>query len=218
MKYFYGVDRYKKLIYSEIEQGFNTEPHLRALVLDLIDTCGATTFVETGTLHGVTCDWLAARRDIPILTCEVNKFCLDVSRKQCVSSIEIHEMSSEKFIPWVVNRVGDMPLFYLDAHSRPYWPLHDEFQAVCQWYDCAFILLHDVKIPDNPGFGCQRQGGFELDVDYIKAGLSSDCTYRLFLPNYVPNPKKQGYALLFQNIEPCGLCTTSDKYFEWRLE
>ena len=182
------------------EEGLNQNPTLRTFMLVLIDA-GATAFVETGTLWGDTCLWITKRRpNIPIYTCEINSKAIAVSRDKFVGYDQIHSysMSSEKFIPFIAGKLGNLPIFYLDAHWGVYWPILDELRAIGVHHHYAYIVIHDFQVPGIPGY----QGQFDkLNAEYIRPALSPNHTYSVFYPSrYIPG--KSGFAVLFQNAVP----------------
>lgn len=184
------------------EEGLNQNPVLRTLMLALIDA-GATAFVETGTLWGDTCLWVTKRRpSIPIYTCEISPKAIAVSKEKFIGYDQIHlyPMSSEKVIPLVADKVGDLPIFYLDAHWGT-WPILDELRAIGMYYYYAYIVIHDFQVPGIPKFRCHQDHTGKLNVDYIRPALGLDHVYSIFYPSYYL-PSKSGFAVLFQNTVP----------------
>jgi len=202
---------------SWLGQSFGKDAVLRWLVLSLIDH-GVTAFVETGTHVGLSCGWLALSRDIPIFTCEINHEFAERAAAWLPDNIVRHEMSSEKFIPLLVEEVGVLPLFFLDAHWRDYWPLPDEIRAVARCYSRAVMVVHDFAVPGRPWFTAQVHHGEgpQNDMGHLRNLLVKPNVYNIFVPTYQP-PRDDipGHAVIFQNVEPFGLGDCWEKVNSW---
>jgi hypothetical protein len=196
---------------------FGGDEYLRKLVLNLVDG-GATAFVETGTYKGSTCAWLGAHRALPIFTCEIDAAFAAEARKTLPGTTQLHRMSSEKFIPHIKGEVGNLPLFYLDAHWRDYWPILDELRGIGRHYASAIAILHDFKVPSRDCFSYTKGGGGSLrfhragrlnpplDLDYVASILRENAKRHrlsLFFPDYFA--RVPGYLVVFQDTKPFGL-------------
>jgi hypothetical protein len=195
---------------------FNGDIRLQSIILKLMNTC--TAFVETGTGTGDSSAFVARHAPKPVLTCDVNPHQLDIARRSLPSRVLVYEMSSEKFVAAVKRQVGDLPLFFLDAHWQDYWPLLDELRAIGSYYERAVVIVHDFQVLGNDAFGYCVGGGGEVGVtrsepgegvcnlEYIAPVLAeTGQAYRLYFPDYEPAERAPGYVVIFQGVEPFGV-------------
>lgn len=196
--------------------GFHADRNLENLILEILDA-GATAFVETGTGTGDSSDAIArARPGVPVLTCEINPEQIAHAKALMPPSVRLYEMDSREFIPLVAEEVGELPLFYLDAHWYDDWPLLGELEAVGRHYVKAVVVVHDFKVPgrDDFSFAVGGGGGPETrttvggaanDLDYIMPTLEKiGHEYRFFFPDYETQERTPGFVIIYQNVEPIG--------------
>jgi hypothetical protein len=207
-------------------RAFHNDPFAIKLVDELIKRFKPTSFAETGLFQGGTTQYMANRYpQLPIHSFEVSKeFYENGCRKFSIyPNVKLHLGSSDVALREALekNVLGDLPLFYLDAHWYDYWPLRDEIRLIGDHLKTAIILIDDFEVPGRPEFTFDVEGKREgvdetakCNLDYIKSAFSSKHTYRFFSPNYdsVQSGLKElvGYGLIFQNIDQSFIREFSD--------
>jgi len=188
-------------------EGFFSDTHLQAFAKSLANRVSA--FVETGAEEGKTTRW-ASENFLHVFTCEIDEQYLSrLHWEMLPANVYLYAMNSPQFIAEVTLLVGNMPLFFLDAHWGNYWPLLDELRQIRAHYNKAIIIVHDCAVPGRPNFWACRGGGADHDGpvcnwEYIRQGIEPDALHvvRLFYPAYTG--ETPGYCVLFFNCEPCG--------------
>ncbi|MFX0063170.1 MAG: hypothetical protein ACFFC7_13415 [Candidatus Hermodarchaeota archaeon] len=203
---------------------FHLDPKFQNLILELINL-PCSDFVETGTFLGASTSFVAQRaRSLKIFTCEINKDLYRIAKNKLESykNVNICHCSSEKYILRLLKqkKLGNLPLFFLDAHWGSYWPLLDELKLIIESRISAIILIDDFKVPGRPDFHFDRYSNKICGFETIKHLLISKNTYRILFPSYRKNNifvnsnslKKNwiyrlrlaghlGYVVLFQNAD-----------------
>jgi hypothetical protein len=192
---------------------------------------GATDFVETGSGTGRTSGAVAREFDLPVWTCEIDpdfahhtrdrlfgvppwaarefdSNLIAAARQKLAGRVHFYEMPSEEFLPLIIPELGDLPLFFLDAHSDGHYPLRDELRTITGECDRTVVLVHDFKVPGRgmSEFRYDYYDGDACDFDYILPALADGHGYRFFVPAYAPPEGRRhtGYVLIFQDVEPVG--------------
>ena len=131
--------------------------------------------------------------------------------------VRLFNTSGEQFIELMVSQVGDLPIFFLDAHWLAYWPLQDELKAIAANYTEAIIIVHDLYVPFCEAYHYDVYHGVALDMNLVHTAILAEAYHDYLV--YFPTPPdiKAGYAVIFQDTEPTGLCLT-DRYVEWDRE
>jgi hypothetical protein len=143
--------------------GFHANKILQRTVNTLITQAGVTSFVETGTYLAYTTAYVAIQHPtLPIFTCEIDDQCHATSciALKSFSNVRLSKESSEKFIDRLVMEkvLGDMPMFFLDAHWNDYWPLLDEVVNIAK-LPKFIILVDDFMVPGQSHFATSAGGG-----------------------------------------------------------
>lgn len=215
--------------------GFHGNRVHHQIVDGLIRECGVTSFVETGTHYGATTKHVAQRHpELPVFSCEINDeyFRESVKRLAVFQNVRVSQESSEKFVERLVNEgiLGDLPMFFLDAHWHDYWPLPDEVATVGS-LPKFILMVDDFMVPGRPWFETSAGGGGTIGVHRTKkderlcamstiaAGLPDECL--VGYPTYTKkeafaNPKTPhlvGHAVILYGVEvPTSL---KDGMYEW---
>jgi len=202
--------------------GFHGNRILQQKVDQLI-TCGVSSFVETGTHYAATSLHMAKRHPtLPILTCEINDLYLSTSREilKPYQNVKLSNESSEKFIDRLITEgmLGDLPMFFLDAHWHDYWPLPDEVSGIAK-LPKFIILVDDFEVPGQGQFETSAGGGGTIGEHRTKPDnrpcsmaligplLPHDC--EVAYPKYGkieafgnPNtPHLVGYTIVTRNVQ-----------------
>lgn len=211
--------RARNTLYGPGWGAFHRDRVYRALMLDLLETFAFTSFVETGTYRGYSSELVAHRHPrLPVFTVELVeatyaraaralKRYRNVTALLGTSNDVVARLIAEK-------KIGDMPLYYLDAHWQTYWPLRDELRAITEAGGKATIVIDDFEVPGRPQFGYDIDGGGDrtegqkCNLDYIRPALSPANDYRAVFPRYAPadafasgdGTMLRGHIVLFQNM------------------
>lgn len=153
--------------------GFHGNRAHHKLVYGLIEKCGVTSFVETGTHYGATTRHVASRcPQLPVYSCEINDeyYAESARRLAQFQNVKVSQESSEKFVSRLVEEgvLGDLPMFFLDAHWHDYWPLADECAAVGK-LPRFVLMVDDFLVPGRPHFETSAGGGGTIGVHRTKA-------------------------------------------------
>lgn len=215
---------------------FHGNTILKNIVTDFINL-NVTSFLETGTHTGITTEYIAQlKSDLPVYSCEVDKEYYESSLTLLSKFKNIHLSleSSEKFIQRLINEktLGDLPMFFLDAHWYDYWPLKDEIKEITK-LDKFIILVDDFGVPNQPQFENDAGGGGSIGVHRKKID-SRPCNITLFsehlpdkcmvgYPNYnkleaygrVDVPHLRGHAFFVYNVDISSIKQNS--FFTWEI-
>ncbi len=187
---------------------FHGDEQWKTLVKKITDAVSPTSIVETGTYKGDTTEYLAKISSSPIFTCEVIGMYRRESGRRLspYKHVNLLKGSSAALIQRLVaeKKLGEMPLFFLDAHWYGYWPLADEMKHISA-LSKAIIMIDDFKVPGRPQFGYDVQNNdgviIEEDINYLKPMLSGNS--RVLFPKYGSAESKdiRGYIIIFQNMD-----------------
>jgi hypothetical protein len=192
-------------------------------MLELLRAFPFTSFVETGTSRGYSTELVASRFPaLPVFTSEVLEETFRIARGGLARYPNVTQLlgSSEVAVRELLeqNRVGALPLFYLDAHWEKYWPLRDELRLIGPACRKAVIVIDDFEVPGQPQFGFDIDGGGEViagepcNLTYIAPALTAGNTYHVVFPRYqradafgsgASDPARdalRGHVVLFQNM------------------
>jgi len=200
--------------------GFQGDRIYRGMIAALLDTLPITSFVETGTFRGYSTEFVACRRpQLPVYTSEISGDNFAIAQKalaDCKNVTPIKSCSDE-FVAKLLaeNKLGSLPLFFLDAHWNDYWPLRKELDHIARAGIPAVIVIDDFEVPEQPQFGFDIDGGAETsgrgekcNLDYIRPSLATDkLTYSALFPRYIFEDGfgrmslgyLRGHIALFQN-------------------
>lgn len=222
-------------------RGFHGDRVLRAFIKNLLVCHGISAFVETGTSKGETTAFVAQQdRSLPVYTCEVHvpTYRETSARLASFPNIQMRESSSPAFLQGLVAKtsLGNLPLFWLDAHWYEFWPLRDELSIITSQLGSAVILIDDFEIPGRPQFGYDTTNQYhgrptaeapiECNLDYIKDALDPRHTYDIIFPKY---PRRaafpfwddgamRGYPVILMNAPALAESLLQDPFFNARYE
>ena len=206
--------------------GFHGDRVFQTLFCELISSLPITSFVETGTYLGDSTCYVASRYNkLQVFSCEINDefFKQSKHRLKRFRNVELHKAYSQDFIRKLGEdkRLGNLPLFFLDAHWYDYWPLEYEIRAI-NILPCAIVIIDDFEVPGRPDFGFDVGGGGSPDISGKTVKNSRKCnlylirpqmalgkTYNALFPYY--NMKEafpegeagtlRGHIVIFQNLK-----------------
>ncbi len=189
------------------------------LAVQLLRTMPISSIVETGTYKGFTTSFLASHFTGPISTVELIGMYYRESRSRLARYpyVRVIRSSSDRAIRQLISsgRLGNLPLFFLDAHWYDYWPLADELRVIGT-LPRAIIMIDDMQVPGRDDFGYDIQqtelGPIPSDMKYIERALPVGQPCRVFVPAYHyrdaqgvepkhPGDKMRGYMVLFWGLE-----------------
>ena len=195
-------------------RGFGTDRVLNEFVQLLAQEFLCTACVETGTCRADTALRLAeVFPRIPVYTIEVSDELFRESRWRLRNSANtiIIRNSSEKAIRDLIadKKLGELPLFFLDAHWHNYWPLKDELHLLAG-LGKAIVMIHDFRVPERPEFQFDwyttAAGAMPNDVHFIEDFLHAKRHHLLF-PAYEAKDAAvtvlgglRGYVVIFQDL------------------
>lgn len=199
--------------------GFHRDAIYRHLVLDLLGAFPFTSFVETGTYHGYSTELVASTYpNLPTYSSEGVQKTYETALRYLKKfpNIRLANASSDQWIEGLLKtgELGQMPLFYLDAHWQSYWPLRTELTHISQSGLKAVIVIDDFEVPGHPEFGFDIDGGAEqtagekCNLDYIRPSLGRQNQYKAFFPKYTSADafgknrmgQLRGQIAIFQNM------------------
>ena len=179
---------------------------LQTLVDEIIQGCGISLFVETGTFVGDTSKYIALRHpNLKVLTCEINHRWLKLAKRFCqgIDNIEFFEGQSPLFLQQVCDILRPSnthkALFLLDAHWNDYWPLFDETKIVSS-LPAYVVFIDDFEVPDKPIFHYDNYQGIKNCLATHAGVLGDGC----YVPNYDPDyacKSPSGYGVFFKNVD-----------------
>jgi len=196
-------------------QGFCGDTFLKYLVFSLSKWFTVTSCVETGSFKGDTTLFLA--KIFP----DVFKYSIELNSEYYKESLWrvrnfkkslIIKGSSPNGIKKLIedSKLGNLPLFFLDAHWHTYWPLLDELKQISK-LNKAIIIIHDFQVDGRPEYGYDsykfKNKNISNNFDFISTfTLAEDCKF--LLPKYkaeevFPEDPKilRGYIIIFQNFK-----------------
>lgn len=155
---FYTTERAGAVRLADGGGPFGFDITLALLVDDLVRLFAVDSLVETGCHLGDTTSYLARLYpDLPISTCDVNAGYVAFTRHRLAGcpNVETHLMDSAALVARV-NARGDLPLYFLDAHWEPSWPLREELDAIQR----GVVVIHDFDI-GHPRFSFDSYDGLD---------------------------------------------------------
>jgi hypothetical protein len=177
------------------------------VVDEIIQRCGISTFVETGTFVGDTTKYVASRHpDLKVFTCEVNPRWCALAQRLCegLDNIEFFQCESPLFLEQLRGTLeSSRTLFWLDAHWGDSWPLFDETRIISTLSTYA-VIIDDFEVPDRPIFHYDSYQGVKNCLEVHSEVLGDSC----FIPDYDPDQSCEnpsGYGVFFKNMDYGGL-------------
>ena len=212
--------------------GFHGNKILISLIDQFIKTFKCSSFVETGTYTGLTTKLVAIKYpNLPVFTSEVNEIYFKRADRflKAFKNIAAFNESSEIVIKKLIeqSKLGDLPLFFLDAHWYDFWPLKDEMKIISE-LDRFIVIVDDFVVPGRPDFGSDPGGGGSLkfsgrktkdtrpcDVNLIQESLNGcKVVYPLYERSEVPEASHfRGYCVISKGID----LGQPDKFHTWEV-
>lgn len=143
--------------YSASEKtGFNGQMHRKAIVNDLLSSCSFQAILETGTYTGDTTGYLSQVSNLPVYTCELNKWFYNIAQMRLKDFQDIHYTlgDSRQFLKNLASNdiAGKNVFIYLDSHWYTDLPLKEELQIISEHWNEFVIMIDDFQVPDDPGY------------------------------------------------------------------
>ncbi len=147
---------------------FGGDPFLKEMVISLSKTKMISSCVETGSFRGDTTLFLAkVFPDIFKYSIEINDeyFRESAWRVRNYKKSILIKGSSPTEIKKLIkdNTLGDLPLFFLDAHWNDYCPTKDELLLISE-INKAIIIIHDFEVVGQPEYGVYRPKGIAVVI------------------------------------------------------
>ena len=183
-------------------RGFNRECIRSYIFWRLHEHLNCTSFVETGTMYGNTTGFVNRVFDTPVFTSEINDTYYLVNRANLIwaRGVTNHHSNSVEFLNSLCDgdRLGDNPMFYLDAHWYDYMPLADELCCIIRKCRKAVILIDDFMIPNELRYRYDEYPDVRIDMALIRSAFKGQRQdYGVYLPNYDPDLDPTGLGIGF---------------------
>ena len=142
---------------SSKDTGFNGQQFRKRIFKDLLDSFQFDAIVETGTYTGNTTGYLSEVSNLPVYTCELNKWFYSIAQMRLKDFSNIHFTlgDSRVFLEKLAqSELTDKNVFiYLDAHWYNDLPLHYELKIISEHWKNFVIMIDDFQVPDDSGYG-----------------------------------------------------------------
>ena len=161
---FYRVPRAGAIRLSDGGGPFGFDITVALQVDHLVAAFGCDGIVETGCFLGDTTEYLARRYPhLPMRTCDIDADAAEFTRRRLgnLSNVEVVTGDSAS----VIGRLGrgmERPLYYLDAHWYPGWPLPTELADI----GTGVVCVDDFDI-GHPRFGFDTYDGRPCDPHLV---------------------------------------------------
>ncbi len=191
---------------------FHGDPQYQGMVDELLGSLQVTDFVETGSFLGRSTAFVAQRwPGVQVHSTEINAGFFQTAQRRLgeMPNVHLHHCHSVQFITDLIQsgRLGELPVFFLDAHWEEDWPLPRELELIRQGCERAIIIIDDFRVPTQSQFsyddyGADKVCAFEAAIPH----LARSTVAANLLPRYprseVPNHGNVvGHVVLFQNCE-----------------
>lgn len=166
------------------EDALNRDDVAKNQFAQLIKQFKIKTFIETGTYHGVTTEWLSSLVKT-VHTIEINENYQTIAKERLESlqNVHMHIGNSPEVLSHILPLVTVPVMFFLDAHWGTYCPLNDELKAIkASGIIDPVITIHDFQVP-NTTLGFDVYDGQALSLERVEP----------FLPNLYSNGYKINY-------------------------
>ncbi|WP_018588702.1 hypothetical protein [Salinispora arenicola] len=161
---FYRVPRAGAVRLSDGGGPFGFDITVAMQVEHLVTVFDCDGIVETGCYLGDTTDYLARRYPhLPVRTCDIDSDAAAFTRRRLRHRDNVQVLTGDSAT--VISRLGDgltRPLYYLDAHWYPGWPLPTELAAI----NVGVVCVDDIDI-GHPRFGFDTYDGRPCDPHLI---------------------------------------------------
>lgn len=209
---FYTTERVGAIRLADGGGPFGFDITLALLIDDLLGAFDIDMIVETGCHLGDTTSYLARRYpDLPIVTCDTVADYVTLTRRRLRGHVNVEAMllDSRELVAQVDARVdarAGRPLYFLDAHWDPQWPLLQELDAIQR----GLVVIHDFDI-GHPRFAYDTYDGVVCGPELLAAMASPPPMY--FTPDPMapwPVPclqtgRRAGVGLVAIGLDPAPL-------------
>jgi hypothetical protein len=148
---------------------FNGQATRLRSIRNLVASFSPDAFVETGTFLGHTTQFFSGN-GVPVYTAEVKLPVYLAARMRLAFAPDVTVMradSSKAISDLAARRPFERPLAYLDAHWWRDLPLPQEVATILGTWNEALIVIDDMKVPDDPGYGYDMFEGQPLSIDML---------------------------------------------------
>lgn len=193
-----SIAELRKIAQDHPIHGFNGQIVRMACCHWMYKELGCTSFLETGTRWGYTA--ITARQLFggPVYSVELKRKNYWHARRLARLALGTLEGlflqradSRDTLREWLASdRIGDLPMIYLDAHFYEDHPLVTELDLAITRGNCV-IVIDDFKVPHDLGFGWDDKKGFEVAIESITSVLPKD-RIQVFYPNYSASDETGG--------------------------
>lgn len=148
----------------------NGQRHRQQIVRDLVAAVRFDEVIETGTFRGTTTLFFSHLTGLPVYSVELLPRFLRFARVRCANepTIQLEQGDSRAFLR---RRSAELrnhtTLFYLDAHWEQDVPRFEEVEIISSAWRRAVVMIDDVAVADDPGYGFTHYGGVPLNLDYL---------------------------------------------------
>jgi hypothetical protein len=148
----------------------NSQAQRRRVVERLVERFEPAEIVETGTLHGASAAFLAGF-GIPVFTIELRPENVLISKRKLRSFANITLLWGDSVDGLgILAMEGSLsrPLSYLDAHWHGRSPLSSEISVLLSRTSEGVIVIDDVVVEDDPGYGYDTYEGRPISLDLLE--------------------------------------------------
>jgi hypothetical protein len=175
---------------------FSGDIYLINPIFSLIKGYGINSVIETGTWKGRTAQLLSVMVE-NVYTIEINKgFYNEAEYLKEYNNIHRYYGSSPDVLTFLLKRVKEPVLFFLDAHWGGELPLLGELEAIAKSnLTNPIIIIHDFYNPYVP-FGYDIYDGQKVDYEYISELVSKIYKNPIIKYNKKATGEKRGIIIL----------------------
>lgn len=148
----------------------NGQRERQQIVRDLVTAVDFDEVVETGTFRGATTVFFRQLTGLPVHSVELLPRFFRFAAVRCAEDDGIHleQGDSRAFLADLSRRPGQQTtFFYLDAHWQQDVPRFEEVEIIAAEWRRAVVMIDDVEVPDDSGYGFTYYGGAPLNLDYL---------------------------------------------------
>lgn len=172
------------------ELPFNGDTFVEQEFLKLRDKFGIRTIVELGTCLGSSTLWMAKHFD-RVFTIEINREYRDIACDRF--GVDAHRADVWSFLGDTVNilpklfteesepeTIREPFILFIDSHWGDNVPMLQELEIIAQTKIKPVIVIHDFKVPNQPGLGFDEYKGQAFDWEYIFEAIQKIYGGRVF--------------------------------------
>lgn len=197
----------KRKLSKLLPLGFHGDRYLLSLVDTISPKCEV--FIETGTNLGSTLSYTAQTYPhIQCFSCEPDLRAFQNAQQNCLGldNTNLFNETSQNFLKRLNNEYDHIfkqtVLFWLDAHGYGFkWPLQEEISFATTYFNSAYILIDDFKVPGLDNFGYDKYDDQECSLEFIQNALNRQKKYQLIYPAYKEKTSEfhplRGWGLIY---------------------